>query len=68
MIYDVEIENHGGDLWTITPFTNKAREWLKDNIATNAETQWWGDSLVVEHRYINDIVNQMDNDGLEVFE
>lgn len=53
---DVRIENHGS-LYLLRPISALARQWLIDNVGTpNDEVQWFGGALVVEPRYVSDIL------------
>ena len=63
MMADVKIENHGS-LVLIQPLTEAASDWLDENISEDA--QLFGGAVVVEPRYVEAIVEGMQNDGLEV--
>ena len=63
MMVDVKIENHGS-LVLIRPLTEAASDWLDENISEDA--QHFGGAVVVEPRYVEAIVEGMQNDGLEV--
>ena len=63
MMADVKIENHGS-LVLIRPLTEAASDWLDENISEDA--QHFGAAVVVEPRYVEAIVEGMQNDGLEV--
>jgi len=63
MMADVNIENHGS-LVLIRPLTEAASDWLDENISEDA--QRFGGAVVVEPRYVEAIVEGMQNDGLEV--
>jgi hypothetical protein len=60
---DVKFENHGS-IWLARPLTEAGLTWVKDNIAGDA--QWWARGVVVEPRYVADLVHGMTEDGLEV--
>ena len=60
---DIRIANHGS-LFTATPVTDAGRDWIDENVG--GETQWWCGGLVVEHRFIDNLVDGMVGDGLEV--
>lgn len=53
-----------GSIFLLTPMTDAAREWISNHIPEDA--QYMGRSLVVEHRYVADIVAGMQSDGLIV--
>ena len=61
---DVQISNHGG-FFLFSPLTKAAREFIT-NYVVNEETQMYGESVVVEHRYAWDLAEGMKNDGLIV--
>lgn len=46
------------------PFTEAARNWVAEHIPDDA--QLFGEAVVIEHRYIGDIVRGIVADGLEV--
>ena len=61
---DVTIINHGSIL-CLKPNTEAARDWFAEHLR-HTETQRWGDSVVCEPRYVENIVDGMTNDGLTV--
>lgn len=62
---DFTVENHG-TIFLLTPHTPEAQEWIEAHVPPDAQT-WAGlNSIVVEHRYIADIVAGIRADGLEV--
>jgi len=63
MSADIIVRNHGS-IVLLEPQDRAAEEWLETNV--EAEAQWWGPSLVVEPRYVEDIVEGARADGLEV--
>lgn len=60
---DVFVRNEGS-IFLVTPISEAAREWMKEHIPDDA--QYMGRSLVVEHRYVEDIINGMKGDGLRI--
>jgi len=63
---DIRIEDHGS-IVLLRPENAMARQWLLDHVADDA--QWFGGeyaALAVEPRYVADIVQGADEDGLEV--
>lgn len=50
---DFKIEDHGS-LVLVHPRTPWAGEWIDEYVDPTA--QWWGDRLVVEPRYLEDLV------------
>lgn len=53
-----------GFLFLVIPFTDQGREWLDEHIAEDA--QWWCGGVVVEPRYVEDIVVGAEDAGLRV--
>jgi len=70
---DFEVANHGS-LMLLYPCNDAAREWIDVNIyGTDADTgipenevQWFGGGIVIEPRYIMDIIDGIEADGLDV--
>lgn len=62
---DVYIEHHGS-VWLVSPQTGRALHWIA--VSVDPEATWMGDALVVEHRYVEDVVEGMTADGLVVEE
>ena len=62
---DFTVENHGS-IFLLQPLTAAAWQWIEDNININAETQFWDSAIVVEHRFIHDIVCGIQSDSLAV--
>jgi len=60
---DFFVENHG-TVFLLRPLTPAANSWVKENLPEDHLT--FGNSTVVEHRYIYDIVRGAQADGLEV--
>ena len=58
---DISIENHG-TIFLFRPNTPAAAEWVSHNVQEDA--QFFGDALVVEHRYAADLAVGMREDGL----
>jgi hypothetical protein len=54
-----------GSICIVTPMTEAAQDWLDANV-TNDETQYWGPGIVVEPRYLENLVNGIIGDGLTV--
>jgi hypothetical protein len=53
-----------GSLFLVQPVSRKGREWISESVDPDA--QKWGDSIVVEHRYIEALFDGMVDDGLVV--
>ena len=58
------IVSGGGTVYLVSPATPDGREWMDRNLPEDAQTL--GDSVAVEHRYIEAIVEGMKGDGLVV--
>lgn len=62
---DFAVENHG-TIFLLRPQTGAARAWTDEHLPDNDERTYFGNAIVVEHRYIGDIVDGIVNDGLTV--
>lgn len=51
-----------GTIFLLIPLTDAASTWVDEHLPEDA--QWFGNGVVVEHRYIADIVQGIVNDGL----
>ena len=60
---DFHCENHGS-LFLLFPLTDFAQSWVQDHLPEDHMT--FGNAVVVEHRYISNIVRGIQNDGLAV--
>jgi hypothetical protein len=60
---DFTVQNEG-TIFLLQPLTVAAREWINDNLPEQRLV--YGTAVVVEHRYIQDIVQGIINDGLVV--
>lgn len=60
---DFEVACHGS-IYIFTPLTPAAREWVAEFLPEDA--QQWAGGTVVEHRFIADIVQGAQRDGLSV--
>jgi hypothetical protein len=63
MSNDLSVQNEGS-IFLLRANTNVGQEWLDDHIGDDAQT--WGGAIVIEHRYITDVVSGAINDGLTV--
>ena len=61
---DFVITDHG-TIVLLTPLTPAAEEWVDQHIGDDAQL-WGSNSIVVEPRYIADIVEGIRNDGLGI--
>lgn len=60
---DFFLENHG-TIFLLQPLTPAAISWIQENLPDDHMTS--GRAVVVDHRYIADIVGGAQADGLEV--
>lgn len=59
---DFTVANHGS-IFVLTGVSEACKEWIGLNVG-NEETQTWGrDGIVVEHRYIGDIIDGLKAEG-----
>jgi hypothetical protein len=61
--FDFSVRNHGSVI-LLYPKTDAAKEWISEHIPEDA--QRWGLSVVVEPRYVMDILAGARADGLRV--
>ncbi len=56
---------NAGSIFILNPITEKADAWVKEKVGINDETQFWGQKgIVIEHRYIQPIIEGILEDGL----
>jgi hypothetical protein len=60
---DFIVENHGS-IFLVRPQNTAAADWLADNV--QADAQYFGTALAVEHRYIQPLVEELLAIGFEV--
>jgi hypothetical protein len=54
---DFKLENHGS-LFLLRPLNPVAQSWMSENLPVDQpETQFWGDAIVIEPRYVAPIVD-----------
>jgi hypothetical protein len=59
-----ELENHGS-LFLLRPLDSIAKEWMNEHLPVDSpETQFWGEAIVIERRYVESIVDGILADGL----
>ena len=63
MSEDFELQDEGS-LYLLRPLTREAVEWLDEHIEQNR--QMFGTAVVIEHRYVADIVRGIRDAGLEL--
>ena len=62
---DFLCENHGS-IFLLRPLTSSATSWIEEHIGQDNGYQPYFPTVVVEHRYIADIVAGIQGDGLAV--
>jgi hypothetical protein len=62
-VADVAVQN-GGTIFVVHAQTEAGEQWIDENLPDDAMS--FGGGIVVEHRYIDDIVAGMRADGLTV--
>ena len=60
---DFEVENHES-IFLLRPLTPAAESWIQEFLPQDCT--YFGSAVVVEHRFIADIVRGIQNDGLAV--
>ena len=60
---DFTVQNHG-TVYLLEPKTPEADEWVEEHLPDDA--MWMGNSVAIEHRYIDAIVDGIQDDGLSV--
>ena len=60
---DFRCENHGS-IFLLFPLTQSAQSWVEEQLPTDA--QWFGNAVVIEHRFVWAILGGIQNDGLAV--
>jgi len=56
---------NAGNIFILNPITEAADAWVEEKIPTTDETQTWGQKgIVVEHRYIQPIIEGILEDKL----
>jgi hypothetical protein len=61
---DFRLENHAS-LFLLRPLNLAAKDWMCEHLPIdNPETQFWGDAIVIEPRYVAPIVEGIIGDGL----
>lgn len=55
-----------GSVCLLTPISDEARDWVNDNLGPDNGYQPYYPSVVIEPRYLSDILDGIKNDGLKV--
>lgn len=59
-----EAENHGS-IWRFIPLTDAARAWVEEHLPAD-RMEFPSGVVVIEHRFIGNIIEGAANDGLRV--
>ena len=62
---DINVQNEG-NIFLLHPQSEAGQQWIDENIGTGEGTTYFGNALVVEHRYVANVVEGMQADGLLV--
>lgn len=62
---DFTVEDHG-TIFFIRPETDAAKEWVKKNVSQEGYQPYYPDQVVVEHRFVQNIVMGIVADGFVV--
>jgi len=65
MPYDFVLSDQGS-VWLLRPQTEDAQDWIDEHIASDA--QQFGRAIVIEPRYVDDIVDGIAVSGLTIEE
>ena len=61
---DFKFEDHGS-LFLLRPVSSPAEDWMGEHLPIDSPgTQFWGDAIVIEPRYVAPIVDGIIGDGL----
>jgi hypothetical protein len=60
---DFELRNEF-TIFVLRPLTDEGRDWINENIPENAMT--WAGGVVIEHRYVADIIAGVVDSGLTI--
>ena len=61
--HDFWLQNEGS-IVLLHPLTDRAKEWIEEHIPEDAQS--FGDAVVIEPRYVSDIVAGIRGDGLTI--
>jgi hypothetical protein len=61
---DFALANHGS-LFLLRPLNASAKNWMNEHLPMDSEeTQFWGEAIVIDSRYVAPIVKGIIADGL----
>ena len=55
-----------GSIFLLTPLSESARDWIEQNIGKDNGFQPWWPTVVIEHRYVADILEGIRSDGMVI--
>jgi hypothetical protein len=62
---DFHVENHGS-IFLLRPLTDSAKSWVEEHIGEDNGFQPYWPTVAIEPRYVENIVDGIQNDGLVV--
>ena len=62
---DIRVSNHGS-VFLFSPTSAEARETLLELVPPGPDHHYFGNALVVEHRYASAVAEQLQEDGMSV--
>jgi len=62
---DIRVQNEG-TIFLFFPVSESGKAWIAENIGTGEDRTYWGEALVVEHRYARGLAEGIVGDGLVV--
>ena len=63
---DFSVTVDAGSIFLLVPRTESAHDWIEQNIGRDNGFQPWWPTVVIEHRYVVDIMVGIRNDGLVI--
>jgi hypothetical protein len=63
---DFSLENHHGSIFLLRPITAPAFEWVESHIGRGNGYQPYWPTVVIEHRYIESVLDGIQADGLVI--
>jgi hypothetical protein len=60
---DFALANHGSP-FLLRPLNSSGKNWMNDHLPVDSEeTQFWGDAIVIEPRYVSPVVDGITSAG-----
>lgn len=63
--HDFRVQDEG-TIVILHPCNDAAGAWISDHLYDGQETQWWGGGIVIERRYVQNILDGITQDGLTI--